>query len=101
MFCFGFLFAMGFFPNAVVGPWGVLVMYLKSYQGFNKKKKPLPPVQYPSTGTGTTVRLVGHCYLRKEIRALQGDTSTRGIFPSRQVLLVAVLGVIFRKVNRC
>jgi len=37
-FCFGFLFAMGFFPNAVVGPWGVLVMYLKSYQGFNKKK---------------------------------------------------------------
>jgi len=38
-FCFGFLFAMGFFPNAVVGPWGVLVMYLKSYQGFNKKKK--------------------------------------------------------------
>jgi len=39
MFCFGFLFAMGFFPNAVVGPWGMLVMYLKSYQGFNKKKK--------------------------------------------------------------
>jgi len=38
MFCFGFLFAMGFFLNAVVGPWGVLVMYLKSYQGFNKKK---------------------------------------------------------------
>jgi len=38
-FCFGFLFAMGFFPNAVVGPWGVLVMYLKSYEGFNKKKK--------------------------------------------------------------
>jgi len=27
MFCFGFLFAMGFFPNAVVGPWEVLVMY--------------------------------------------------------------------------
>jgi len=24
---------------AVVGPWGMLVMYLKSYQGFNKKKK--------------------------------------------------------------
>jgi len=40
-FCFGFLFAMGFFPNAVVGPWGVLVMYLKSYQGFNKQKKRL------------------------------------------------------------
>ena len=39
MFCFGFLFAMGFFQNAVVGPWGVLVMYLKSYQGFNKKRK--------------------------------------------------------------
>jgi len=39
MFCFGFLFAIGFFPNTVVGPWGVLVMYLKSYQGFNKKKK--------------------------------------------------------------
>jgi len=27
MFCFGFLFAMGFFPNTVVGPWEVLVMY--------------------------------------------------------------------------
>jgi len=39
VFCFGFLFAMGFFLNAVVGPWGVLVMCLKSYQGFNKKKK--------------------------------------------------------------
>jgi len=39
MFCFGFSFAMGFFPNAVVGPLGVLVMYLKSYQGFNKKKQ--------------------------------------------------------------
>jgi len=38
VFWFGFLFAMGFFPNAVVGPWGVLVLYLKSYQGFNKKK---------------------------------------------------------------
>jgi len=37
-FCFGFLFAMRFFPNAVVEPWRVLVMYLKSYQGFNKKK---------------------------------------------------------------
>jgi len=42
MFCFGLLFAMGFFPNAVVGPWRVLVMYLKSYQGFNKKTK-FPP----------------------------------------------------------
>jgi len=21
VFCFGFLFAMGFFPNTVVGPW--------------------------------------------------------------------------------
>jgi len=41
VFCFGFLFAMGFFPNAAVGPWGVLVMYLKSYQGFNKTKKSL------------------------------------------------------------
>jgi len=40
VFCFRFLFAMGFFPNAVVGPWGVLVMYLKSYKGFNKKEKP-------------------------------------------------------------
>jgi len=39
VFCLGFLFAMKLFPNAVVGPWGVLVMYLKSYQGFNKKKK--------------------------------------------------------------
>jgi len=39
VFCFGFLFAMGFFPNAVVEPWGVLVMYLKSYQGFNKKNQ--------------------------------------------------------------
>jgi len=38
VFCFGFLFAMGFFPNGVVGLWGVLVMYLKSYQGFNKRK---------------------------------------------------------------
>jgi len=27
VFCFGFLFAMGFFLNAVVGPWGVLVTY--------------------------------------------------------------------------
>ena len=39
IFCFGFLFAMEFFPNEVVGPWGVLVTYLKSYQGFNKKNK--------------------------------------------------------------
>ena len=38
VFCFGFLFAMGLFPNAVVGPWGRLVIYLKSYQRFNKKK---------------------------------------------------------------
>jgi len=48
MFCFGFLFAMGFFPNAVVGPWGVLVMYLKSYQGFNKKNLPVRSGEFVS-----------------------------------------------------
>ena len=48
-FCFGFLFAMGFFPNAVVGPWEVLVMYLKSYQGFNKKNKKFPVTHLSGT----------------------------------------------------
>jgi len=38
VFCFRFLFAIGYFLNAVVGPWGMPVMYLKSYQEFKKKK---------------------------------------------------------------
>jgi len=42
VFCFGFLFSMGFFPNAVVGPWGVLVMYQNHTKDLTKKK-PKPP----------------------------------------------------------
>jgi len=54
VFCFGFLFAMEFFPNAVVGPWGVLVMYLKSYQGFltKQKKRPFGESGQPFPGSG-------------------------------------------------
>ena len=29
---------MGYFPNAAVGPWGVLVIYLKLYHQINKKE---------------------------------------------------------------
>jgi len=38
VFCFGFLFAMGFFPNAVVGPWGVLVMYTSIRKVFAERE---------------------------------------------------------------
>jgi len=38
LFCFGLVFAMGYFPNAAVEPLEVLVIYLKSYHGFNKKQ---------------------------------------------------------------
>jgi len=37
---------MGYFPNAAVEPYEVLVMYLKSYHGINKKKTSLTPTYW-------------------------------------------------------